>query len=84
MELGIGIIIGILVCGFIYSTEFVLNRRQTSITKKFEKQLIKDLLPHVPSQKGAVLFSETLEQEARREIIERNDAAGKPTKLEDL
>ena len=84
MEVALGIIIGILLCGFIYSTEFVMNRRQTSLTKKLERRLIKDVLPHIPREKGAVLMPESDEQAARRELIERNDREGKPTRLEDL
>lgn len=84
MDLALGIIIGILLCGFIYSTEFILNKRQTSITKKIDRKLAKDVLSRMPSMQGAILMPETDDEAARRELIEKNDRAGKPTKLSEL
>ena len=84
LMLALGILIGIILCGFIYATEYVLQRRQESITKKLEKKLKRDLLPRIPATKGAVFMPESDAEIARQELIARNDAAGKPTKLEDL
>jgi len=84
LEFELGIIIGIMLCGFIYATEFVLFRRHTTLTKKMDRKLIKDLLPHIPKAKGFVIMPESDEQIARQELMDRNDREGKPTKLEDL
>lgn len=80
----LGIIIGIALCGFIYATEFVLVRRQTTITKRLDRKLAVDLLPHIPKAKGFVIMPESDEQIARQELMDRNDREGKPTKLSDL
>lgn len=82
--LAIGILIGIVLCGFIYATEYILQRKQHSITKKLEEKLKRHILPRLPQTKGAIFMPESDEEEARRELIERNDRAGKPTKLSDL
>jgi len=84
LVLALGIMIGILLCGFIYATEYVLQRRQQSITKKLENKLKRDVLPLLPKERGAVIMPESEEEEARRLLIERNEREGKPTKLEDL
>lgn len=84
LVLALGIVVGIMLCGFIYATEYVLQRKQQSITKKLESKLKRDILPRLPQTKGAIFMPETDEEAARRELIERNDAAGKPTKLSDL
>jgi hypothetical protein len=84
LMLAFGILIGIILCGFIYATEYVLQRKQHSITKKLEEKLKRHILPRIPATKGAIFMPESDEELARKEIIARNDAAGKSTKLEDL
>lgn len=84
LTFALGIIIGIMLCGFIYATEFVMVRRQTTLTKKLDRKLATDLLPHIPKAKGFVIMPESDEQIARQELMDRNDREGKPTKLEDL
>lgn len=78
----LGVIVGFLVFASLYGYEYILYRKKTIRTPIQRVQGVARTI--APKQKGYVIMPESDEDEAKKELIARNEAEGKETKLEDL
>ena len=77
MLFALGFISGLLLATIVFICEILLSKRDKSITKVIEREIIKP-----PS--GGIFIPKDDAEQARQDVIEKNEKLGKQTKSEDL